>query len=379
MTVHLDISQLVLDPRRSGIQRAERELIRHWPGPSPLAPCRFDAASGEMVALPAEVLTILCADAPPGGTPAELARLQPLLGSATVVQPGRLLNAELFSDPARAAFYRQGGPQGGQEGGRQGRPSCRSFWLIYDFLPWLHPDWFSIGSAARLMPYLHAMRQVPDLAFISERTRSDFVHRVGRRAADGPVIPMGADGLGLERQRFDAASRNFVMLGTIEPRKNAAPAMQAFRALWREGVDATLTMIGTASPDATVELDLLRSLAGETRFRHLGQVPDETVRQALRGARAMLFPSEGEGFGIPPMEALHAGIPVIVSEGLPALAGQPRSGQIRLDPVTSDAIAGAVRTLLDDDRCRGLWDEAAETTTMGWADFASGVARWVQS
>ncbi len=367
MTVHLDISQLVLDPRRSGIQRAERELIRHWPGPAPLVPCRFDAASGEMVALPAEVLAILCADAPPGGTPAELARLQPLLGSATVVRPRRLLNAELFSDPARAAFY------------RAGRPSCRPFWLVYDFLPWLHPEWFSIGSAARLMPYLHAMRQVANLAFISERTRSDFLLRVGRCATDGPVIPMGADGLGLERQRFDPARRNFVMLGTIEPRKNAAPAMQAFRTLWREGVDATLTTIGTASPDATVELELLRSLAGEKRFRHLGQVPDETVRQALRGARAMLFPSEGEGFGIPPMEALHAGIPVIVSAGLPALAGQPGLGQIRLEPVTSDTIAGAMRVLLDDDRCRRLWDEAEGMTTPGWADFASGVARWVQS
>ena len=44
--VFLDLSQLVHDPARTGIQRAERELIRHWPGPAPLVPCWFDRARG---------------------------------------------------------------------------------------------------------------------------------------------------------------------------------------------------------------------------------------------------------------------------------------------------------------------------------------------
>ncbi len=366
MTIHIDISQLVRDPRRSGIQRAERELIRHWPGPSPLLPCRFDPATGGMQALPREVLAVLCEDAPPGGVPAEQHRLARYLRPGAAVKPERLVNAELFVDPARAAFY-------------TALPaSCRPYWLVYDFLPWLHPEWFSLGSAARLMPYLDALLHVRELAFISVRTREEFVQRIARRPCDGPVIPMGGDGLGLERQRFEGGRRTFVMLGTIEPRKGALPAMEAFRRLWQGGAEARLVMIGHVSPDAGQEQDMLRVLAGERRFRHLQDLPDSGVREALRSARAMLFPSTGEGFGIPPMEALHAGVPVIVSEQLPALAGQPSHGQIRLSEPSAEAIMAAVRSLLDDATCERLWADAAAMPVPGWADFAQGVAAWVQ-
>jgi len=277
------------------------------------------------------------------------------------------LNAELFSSRARAEYYRSCGP------------SSRSYWLVYDFLPWLYPDWFSVGSAARLMPYLHAMQRVDELAFISERTKADYTQRIGRRPVTGPVIPMGGDGLGLERQGFSPTRNAFVMLGTIEPRKNAALAMQAFRNLWAEGCEAKLVMIGTTSPDAAEELALLKAMAGDRRFRFLQSLPDAGVRQALRGARAMLFPSEGEGFGIPPMEALHAGIPVIVSAALPALAGQPSLGQIRLNQVSTSSIADAVRQMLDDQNAARLWAAAAAMPVPTWADFAARVAAWVQA
>ena len=365
--IHLDVSQLVLDPRRSGIQRAERELIRHWPGPARLKPCRFDPSTGLLHDLPDSVLRILCEDASPGGVDADRLRLERHIRPGAPSKPARLLSAELFLDPRRAAYY------------VDAAEPARHYWLVYDFLPWLKPDWFGPGSSARLMPYLRALRSVPNLAFISARTRDDFSARIARRAFDGPVIPMGGDGLKLERQSFGPSRRRFVMLGTIEPRKNAAPAMQAFQSLWRDGIDAELVMIGATSPDATAELALLARLQAEPRFKHMRNMPDAAIRETMRAARAMLFPSEGEGFGIPPMEALHAGIPVIVADSLPALAGQPSLGQIRLASVTSDSIETAVRTMLDDDHARRLWHEAAALDVPTWADYAASVARWVQT
>lgn len=365
MNIHLDISQLIQDPRRSGIQRSERELIRHWPGPARLVPCRFDATTMQMQELPHAVLEILCDDAPDGGVRAELARLQPHLCTTKVVMPDRLLSAELFLDPLRAAYYRHS--------------RSRTFWLVYDFLPWLDPDWFGTGAAVRLMPYLQCLRSVGSLAFISARTRDDCSARILRRPCEGPVIPMGGDGLGLEKQGFDPVRRNFVMLGTIEQRKNAAPAMRAFRELWREGADAPLVMIGATSPDASDELELLGAMAADHRFRHLRNLSDAGVRDELRHARALVFPSEGEGFGIPPMEALHAGVPVIVSAGLPAIAGRPDLGQIRLSAITPNTIASAVRVLLDDAAAARLWADASRLHVAGWAEFARGIADWVQA
>ena len=362
--IHLDLSQLLIDPRQSGIQRAERELIRHWPASVPLAPCVFDPDTRQMRALPAGLLDALRAEPAPGGVPAELARLRRFSRPGSVVQPDRLLSAELFLDPGRAEYYV--------------RRAAPSFWLVYDFLPWLQPDWFGVGAAARLMPYIRALRHVPHLAFISDRTRDDCATRILRRPQPGPVIPMGADGLGLERQRFDPARRSFVMLGTIEPRKNAAAAIRAFKALWQGGVDAELVMIGILPPDAAEERALIQSVAGDRRFRHMENLPDAGVRDALRQARAMVFPSQGEGYGIPPMEALHAGIPVVVSADLPALAGHPAHGTVALAPVNPETIATAVRRLLDNTEACRLWDEAATLRIPGWGEFAARVARWTE-
>ncbi len=123
-----------------------------------------------------------------------------------------------------------------------------------------------------------------------------------------------------------------MFLGTLEPRKNAAAVLRAFERLWEEDIDARLTVIGRPAPDAPAEQRLIERLADEPRLRVLGRAPDSAVRTALRGARALLFPSEGEGFGIPPMEALHAGIPAVIAASLPAAQGLPALGQIRLDP-----------------------------------------------
>jgi glycosyltransferase involved in cell wall biosynthesis len=98
----------------------------------------------------------------------------------------------------------------------------------------------------------------------------------------------------------------------------------------------------------------------------------------LRTARAMIFPSEGEGYGIPPMEALHAGIPVIVSQHLPAIAGLPALGQLRLDTITPGALMQAVRHLLDDTTGQALWHDAARMPVPTWSDFAHRIAAWVQ-
>ena len=363
--IHLDISQLLADPRRTGIQRAERELIRHWPVPAPLVPCRYDPVTHTMRELPAEVFGVLCADAGPGGRDAELARLRPFAQPGRAIVPDRLLNAELFPDRRRAAYYR-----------------CRdqaSFWVVYDFLPWLHPDWFGTGTAAMFMPYLRALREVGNLAFISQRTRDDCGARILHRPQTGPVIPMGADGLGLERQAFSPARRTVVMLGTIETRKNAVAAIRAFQRLWAEGLEAELVMVGLLPTEPSEERSLIEQLAPNLPFRLLSGLPDAGVRAALRDARALLFPSIGEGYGIPPMEALHAGIPVIVSADLPALEGVGKAGCVLLDPPDAASIAAAVRHVLNDDAARRLWAEAAGRVAPSWRDFAAGIAHWVQA
>ena len=134
MIVHFDITELILSLRRTGIQRVERELIRHWPGPAPLHPCWLDPNSGRLCVLPHEVLSLIAADIPSGGRVVEANALTSLLAQGQPLDPSglHLFNAELFFDPARTALYTQLTAQDGN----------RIFWLVYDFLPWLRPQFF---------------------------------------------------------------------------------------------------------------------------------------------------------------------------------------------------------------------------------------------
>lgn len=373
----LDITELFDRPLRTGIQRVERELIRHWPAADPavgaLVLCAYDPEIDALRVLPGEARAILTA--PPQidrlTIAEERAALHALLHRKPPVpvppDAGPLLNAELFFDPLRAGFYERLAARGRTD-------IC---WLVYDFLPYLEPDWFEQGTGRVAMPYLHALRHIPRVAFISEHTRQDYLRRVMRsRERDGPVVALGGDGLGLEAQHFSPGRDSYVTLGSVEPRKRVAAVLEGFQTLWREGSEARLTVIGRVLPQATREIALLEALQAQPLFRHLPDASDTAVRDALRRARALLFASEGEGFGLPPFESLFCGIPVVVGPGIPSIEMLPPEGQIRLDRISPEAIAGAVRRLQDDGQAAQLWSDAGTLRLPLWSDFARDLAQW---
>jgi glycosyltransferase involved in cell wall biosynthesis len=359
--VHIDVTNLLRDPIRTGIQRVERELIRHWPGNSRLVP--VIAGRRHFRVLPREVLTALV-----DGTPvrhhfpfARMLRADP----ARL----RLLNPELFFDPGRARLYDE------LIHARAGWIG----WLLYDFLPWLAPNYFHPGASTQGMPFLATLREVPNVAHISAQTRHEYAARIMRgHGRDGPVVSLGGDGLGLERQKFSPGRRLFVALGTLEPRKNVAAILEAFGELWARGQNAELVVIGMLRSGTTREAELLHRFRNEKRLRYIGTADDATIRAVLGEARALVCATEAEGFGLPPLEALHAGIPVIAT-AMPSLDMLPPCGQIRLAEAKPPAIAAAVETMLDDATAASLWREAASVKVRSWQDFAHDVADWVMT
>jgi glycosyltransferase involved in cell wall biosynthesis len=375
MSIHLDLTELVANPLRSGIQRVEREAIRHWPGPTPLVPCLV-APDGQLRRLPSEVLACLCQvdDGSPQARSAERAELQRLAGLSEALDDGavrRLLNLELFFGDVRADTHLRLAAQG-----------VEVMWYVYDFLPFLRPDLFPPGTTRHCMHYVRALHGVGDrIAFLSEATRTDFLTRISRgkrpRVAR-PVIDPGADGLELERQFFSPKRRSFVSIGTIERRKNTGALLRAFAQLWAEGVDAPLVIAGRLDPGAREAQAFFAEHAGNPRFTYLDQPSDHVLRQLLRGARAVVMPSEAEGFGLPPYEALHAGIPVIASSALPC-APLLRAGALLLDRMEAGTIAEAARWLCDDAQAAGMWQEASTVQLPSWANFGKALGDWAQA
>jgi glycosyltransferase involved in cell wall biosynthesis len=366
--VLLDITSLAAAPVRSGIQRVEREVLRHWPDPERLIPISLDR-SGLIRQLPNAVRDILlpAADAVPRSVEQDQHALARLLAASPPLPRERsrhILNLELFFDAWRADAYE-----------RMCKEGWRVQWLIYDFMPWLHPELFPQGTSVHCMQYLRALRQVPEVAFISNQTRSEYQERAMRRhGRAGPVLPLGADGLGLERQHWSPSRRDLVMIGTIEGRKNIDLVMAAFRLLWADGVDATLVLIGRVAPDDRARIRAFAAEAGP-RLKLLDHASDGELRDALRKARAVLYASSVEGFGLPPYEALHVGIPAIAA-GIPSMESMPPHGHIRLERVTRETLVDALRMMMDDDTAARLWRETAAIQLPSWREFGRAIADW---
>jgi glycosyltransferase involved in cell wall biosynthesis len=375
-SVYIDLSELSAHPLRTGIQRVEREAIRYWPGPASLVPCCV-GADGQLLRLSEDVLDVLCRpdDGSSAGREEERRLLRDMIAAGTALNLNpdeRLINLELFFGAERAEAHIRCVASG-----------VRVLWYIYDFLPFLRPELFPPRTAHRCMHFLRGVRAVArgagGFAFLSAQSRAEYAARVARKPErlDWPVISPGADGLGLEPQSFSVERRDFLSFGTVESRKNQISMLHAFEALWAAGRDARLVVAGRLSPDAKEELAFFAQHRENPRLVVLEQPADDTLRQLLRGARAVIMPSEAEGFGLPPYEALQAGIPSIASALIPSAAMMPQ-GAILLERMTPAAIGSAVETLCDDQAAGALWAAAANVRLPTWAEFGRSLGQWVQ-
>jgi glycosyltransferase involved in cell wall biosynthesis len=172
------------------------------------------------------------------------------------------------------------------------------------------------------------------------------------------VCPAGAPRWQRRTRRPDGGYLLFV--GTIEPRKNLAGLFDAYERLLerrRDVPDLWIAGRATASADGLVERTLRPPLAG--RVKLTGYIDPALRRQLYEGASLLLLPSFDEGFGLPALEAMTLGIPVVASDrgALPELVG---NAGILIDPDDPGSIVAAIERILDDTAL------AAEMETRGF-------------
>ena len=253
---------------------------------------------------------------------------------------------------------------------------------IFDIAPLDHPEWFRSGFSgyySYVVPRI--ARRAKRIIAISEYTKERIVAICGvppekvevtLLAADARFSPTAADparvaALGLPTARY------LLALGSIEPRKNVPALIRAWgRVQDRIPADISLVLAGgsgRASIFGSVDLEPL-----PPRVHFTGHVADEALPALLAGATGFCYPSIYEGFGLPPLEAMASGVPVITSNltSLPEVVGD---AGLLVDPHSVDSIAEALLRLGTDDGLRaglsakGLernrrfsWDVAAART-----------------
>jgi glycosyltransferase involved in cell wall biosynthesis len=373
--IYFDITELATNPIRTGIQRVTREALRHWSSKQALRPCFFDKAIGNLRELPQAALDPLLETddaarrAPVADIRIAVADIMAQSSIDVIPQTSPVVIPEVFFDEMRCRHHLWR-----MEGGTP------VFMLFHDFIPWLYPEAIGVERCAHLMWYLRLAQKCAWPAFNSETTRAVWQERVIRDASrSGPVLPLGGDGLPVAKQAFSPQRRTFIALGSIDGRKNQMRILDAFELLWNRGIDASLTFIGRVFDSETSTLDRLSEAKRSGKFRHLQDIDDEMLAEQFKTARATLYMSELEGFGLPPIESLFAGIPVVTTRNVPSISALAESGVVMLDDVRPESIAAAVELMLDDGRATELWAQADRTEIPTWRSFGEAVTAWVDN
>lgn len=136
-------------------------------------------------------------------------------------------------------------------------------------------------------------------------------------------------------------------VGSRNPTKNLARVEQAFAQAAADRPDLHLVLVGEARAAVFRSDGGAIDDAAHARIHRLGRVDDARLLALYRHARALVFPSLTEGFGLPPLEAMHAGCPVVASR-CGALAEVCGDAALVVDPMSVEAIASAMLRVLDD-------------------------------
>ena len=262
-------------------------------------------------------------------------------------------------------------------------------------------SWARLGESMPVADRLAFRRFVPwsarraaHITTISHHARTDLLDLFDwLDPARVTVLPLAVDErfkpVAPDPGRFGLPESYAVCLGAVQPRKNLARLLEAWATVQArgEGGDAVLAIAGRPKQEAGAYATLADQLGIADTVRWLGYVPDDDLTVLLGGARCLVFPSLYEGFGLPVVEAMAVGCPVITSDStsLPETAG---GAALLVDPLAPTAIADGIARLLSDEperaRLRELglaraaklsWTRSAEVLAGVYTDVMSATAR----
>lgn len=279
---------------------------------------------------------------PPAGTrvvryPLSRRRLDQLGGRLGLPLPIRLLTGaqDLVYSPDFVAPALRGVP---------------SIVTIHD-IAWLtHPHLTTPGAAAFLDTVVRrAVDRGAMVATVSETTCDRVIERWRLPAERVRVIRNGVDEhflhaeppTAMARERLGLPERYLLMVGTVEPRKNHAAVIRALR---RHPRGLPVVVVGQPGWGTDAEQADLRALDAEGRIRWLGSTDDAVIPALYAGSHGVLYPSWTEGFGLPVLEALAAGRPVITGTD-PVFTEVAGHLAIEVDPADDAALLEAIISL----------------------------------
>jgi glycosyltransferase involved in cell wall biosynthesis len=266
---------------------------------------------------------------------------------------------------------------------------------IHDLIPLLWPQFVTRRHRLVVAAACRRLRHQADLVIVpSEATKADVVHQLQMNPERIVVIPWGCDErfqprrdldrFAVIQRKYHLPARYLLFVGTLEPRKNLITLLKAYAILRAERLDHDVKLVVVGRKGWLYEeiFATVKRLALHADVLFTDFVADEDLPELYRGALLLVFPSLYEGFGLPILEAMASGIPVIASNtsSMPEVAGE---AALLIDPRTPEAIAEGMAQILADDQLRktltqkGLaraqcftWERVAQQTLALYAALA---------
>jgi len=243
---------------------------------------------------------------------------------------------------------------------------CRFVVTVHDTIPLRFPQAFPLVLVSYFRHYVgRVLAQAEHIVCDSESTARDV--------ANFYKIPSGkltSVALAYDRQNFwprdTPAGNYFLYVGRQNTHKNLPRLISAFAQVCKGDCDVELWLVGPQDPRYTPALmSQVAALGLTNRVRFLDYVGYDQLPVLLEGAIALTFPSLWEGFGLPVLEAMACGTPVITSNlsSLPEVAGD---AALLIDPYNTDELAEAMATVLNDSSCRQQLKAAGLTRANGF-------------
>lgn len=243
-------------------------------------------------------------------------------------------------------------------------PGVFSVATVHDLVPLVMPGFHALRERAIFCALTRTLARADAIVAVSENTRRDVLRTVrGVHPETVQVVGEGAAGgfrpfprqeaLQLVCRRTGICRPFILFVGTFEPRKNIERLVCAFDQLRSAGIDRDLVLIGKRG----WKYDRIFSAVAKSPFGRnihcLHDIDTAELPAFYNAADCFVFPSLYEGFGLPPLEAMSCGAPVVVadSSSLPEVVGD---AGVRCDPLSVESIAHGIRRILEDPQLRKM-------------------------
>ena len=233
---------------------------------------------------------------------------------------------------------------------------------VYDLIPILHPEYF-ISQPVPVQQAIDAMRPHDCFFVISHSTKSDLCRYrpdidpnrvfVTHLAADPEVFYPVTDEnrIRIAREKYSIPDAPyFLSLSTLEPRKNIEMVIRSFARLKQQRLvrNANLVLVGKKGWDFETIFSTLEEYAFvKSQVIFTGYVPNADLAFLYSGAMSFVYVSHYEGFGLPPLEAMQCGVPVITSDNS-SLPEVVEDAAIKIDSKDEDGLCQAMLDLYND-------------------------------